>query len=77
LTPAPGPVTLTAMKRALQILFAATWLLPGIALACPYASAGSECGACGSSSSLGYGLSLLLGVGAGFASVALERRRSS
>ena len=64
------------MKRVLLPALAAL-LTPSLALACPYASAASSasagCGACGSST-LGYGVSLLLGVVAGFASVAVERR---
>jgi hypothetical protein len=65
------------MKLALPILAAVAALAPSVALACPYAAemAEGDCGAC-SASLLGYGASLLLGLGLGFVSVAFERRRA-
>jgi hypothetical protein len=64
------------MKLALPFLVAAASFIPSLAMACPYSSRAVESGGCGSSTSLlGYGALLLLGLGAGFASVAFERRR--
>ncbi|HXN33658.1 MAG TPA: hypothetical protein VN894_17435 [Polyangiaceae bacterium] len=65
------------MKAALPFLAAAAAsFVPSVAWACPYSSGATGCGACGSSSSLlGYGALLLVGLGAGFASIAFERRR--
>lgn len=76
MTAGPGAVTLVCMKLALPLLVAAASLMPSLAWACPYSSGASGCGACASSLSLlGYGASLLAGLGAGFASIAFERRR--
>lgn len=71
-------VRLTAMKVALPSLAVAmSSLVSTVAIACPFASStgASDCGACGASL-FGYGSWLVLGVGAGLASVAFERRRS-
>ncbi len=64
------------MKLALPLLTAFASFVPSVALACPYSSGAAGCGGCGSSISLlGYGAFLLVGLGAGFASVSFERRR--
>jgi hypothetical protein len=65
------------MKPALSLLAALTSLVPSLALACPYASAGDGCASCGASSAslFSYGACLVLGLGMGIVSVALERDR--
>jgi hypothetical protein len=65
------------MKLRLLFLSTAASFVPAVALACPYSSGQmGGCGACGSSFSLlGYGATLLVGLGIGVASVAFERRR--
>jgi hypothetical protein len=65
------------MKLALPLLAAAAAsIVPSLASACPYSSGAAGCAASGASFSLlGYGAFLLVGLGAGFASIALERRR--
>ncbi|MDP9150020.1 MAG: hypothetical protein M3O36_08790 [Myxococcota bacterium] len=66
-------------KVALSLLAAAaTSVSAAVVFACPYASSAGarvdDCGAC-SAGLFGYGSWLVLGVGAGIASVAFERRR--
>ena len=69
-------VTIRSMKVVLPFLAAAASFVPSVALACPYSSGAAGCGACGSSLSLlGYGALLFVGLGAGFVSVAFDRRR--
>ncbi|HEY8039032.1 MAG TPA: hypothetical protein VIF15_04530 [Polyangiaceae bacterium] len=64
------------MKVVASLLAALAALAPAVALACPYAAgtASSGCGACGTSL-FQYGASLVLGLGLGIGSVALQHRR--
>jgi hypothetical protein len=77
----PGRVTLRPALRLLDgatLLVALLSLAPSLALACPYASAGADgCASCGASSTslFSYGAWLILGIGLGISSVALERDR--
>jgi hypothetical protein len=73
LTAGPAGVTLGGMKLAHSLIAVVAFLAPSVALACPYASGSTGCGAC-DSSLLGYGMWLVLGLGIGLGSVAFQRR---
>jgi hypothetical protein len=73
LTAGSAGVTLGRMKLARSLMAVVAFLVPSVALACPYASGSMGCGTC-DSSLLGYGTWLLLGLGIGLGSVAFERR---
>jgi hypothetical protein len=63
------------MKLVLSAFAALAALSPVAALACPMSRAAGDCASCsGSSSVVGYGAALLLGLGIGVASVAFERK---
>jgi hypothetical protein len=56
------------MKLAPAFMAALVVSFPALALACPYSSGAAGCSGC-SSPLLGYGMSLLVGLGIGFLSV--------
>jgi hypothetical protein len=64
------------MKLVPRLVATLALFVPSVALACPYASAAAAGGSCGGSSLAGYGASLFIGLGVGFASVLFERRRA-
>jgi hypothetical protein len=65
------------MKLVPRLVATLALFVPSVALACPYASAAAAAGdSCGGSSLAGYGASLFIGLGVGFASVLFERRRA-